>query len=467
MNLVQAILKNLNESEEYNVYTMESNGYQYVSKFVCTVDSKEQAEDKVAELRAENGVGAWYEEKNKKNRGLKENHRILREGRSSSDLKQEIIDMGGDPTGMSVKQMQEELFKLHWEKDHPGEPIPDQYDPMLAHEIKSKDPDEIRNKYTSDKYIAQQKYDGLRSITSIHPDGSYSINTRGRSVKNFAFPDHSGKILGFEGMKSPFKGKVVLDGEMLAPSNQITSHTGVTSASSLQAINSIMHSKKDDSLELQRKYGSVHIVYYDILYYDGEDVQSMPYDEREQLVVACVKALQEANGNKLPIEAAPTVRDFDDIWELFQEHIKRGDEGIMVKRKDMKYQQGYRSHDMLKLKGKTTIDAFITGWVPSTEGKSNENYIGGFQFSANVDGKPRVIASVSNISDAIRKDATVYDDNGKPTLNPDYLNRCAALTGQEFGKNNLLGSARIQEWREDKTPEECNLTAEDIKPKGR
>lgn len=392
------------------------------------------------------------------------NESQLNEGRSSAELKQLLQGFGVDPSGMSTKQMQEKLFSLYWAQEHPGEPEPDQYDPMLAHEIKGMTPDEIKSVFTSDKYVAQEKHDGLRSITSIHPDGSYSINTRGRSVKNFAFPDHSGKILGFEGLKSPWKNKTVLDGEMLAPSNEITSHTGVTSSTSLQAINSMVHSGKEDSLALQKKYGSIQVVYYDILVYDGEDVRNLDYEKRADLVELSVKQLQDANGGKLPIKNSPIIKDWDDIYEIFQDHLKQGHEGIMLKKKDMKYQDGYRSHDMLKLKGKSTVDAFISGFVPSSEGKKYENYIGGFQFSAYVDGKPRVIASVSNIDEKTRFDATVQDSDGKPTLNPSYLNRCAALIGQEFGKNGLLGSARIEEWRPDKTPEECQLTSEDIKP---
>lgn len=251
---------------------------------------------------------------------------------------------------------------------------------------------------------------------------------------------------------------------MLAPSNEITSHTGVTSSTSLQAINSMVHSGKEDSIALQQKYGSIQVVYYDILVYDGEDVRSLDYEKRADLVELSVKQLQDANGGKLPIKNSPIIKDWDDIYEIFQDHLKQGHEGIMLKKKDMKYQDGYRSHDMLKLKGKSTVDAFISGFVPSSAGKKYENYIGGFQFSAYVDGKPRVIASVSNIDEKTRFEATVQDDNGKPTLNPDYLNRCAALVGQEFGKNGLLGSARIEEWRPDKTPEQCTLTKEDIQP---
>ena len=55
--------------------------------------------------------------------------------------------------------------------------------------------------------------------------------------------------------------------------------------------------------------------------------------------------------------------------------------------------------------------------------------------------------------------------DGKPTLNPEYLDKCVELIGQEFGKNKRLGSARINEWRPDKDPMDCQLTEADVTPK--
>lgn len=63
-----------------------------------------------------------------------------------------------------------------------------------------------------------------------------------------------------------------------------------------------------------------------------------------------------------------------------------------------------------------------------------------------------------------RKDATVYDDQGKPQLNPEWLGKCAELVAQNFKEGSLrLGSARINEWRDDKNPEDCQLQEEQIR----
>lgn len=48
--------------ERYNIYTISEDGYNiYNSHKVDTVDTLEQAEDRVSELRAETGMGAYYE----------------------------------------------------------------------------------------------------------------------------------------------------------------------------------------------------------------------------------------------------------------------------------------------------------------------------------------------------------------------------------------------------------------------
>ena len=41
----------------------------------------------------------------------------------------------------------------------------------------------------------------------------------------------------------------------------------------------------------------------------------------------------------------------------------------MLKRRDGKYKQGYRSADLMKLKGTETIDGFISGFVKSSDDK--------------------------------------------------------------------------------------------------
>lgn len=184
---------------------------------------------------------------------------------------------------------------------------------------------------------------------------------------------------------------------------------------------------------------------------------------QDNVLGTAIEMLRHDNPD-LPIQKVPSVTSYKSAYEIFQKFIEEGKEGIMMKKKSMKYKQGNRSSEMQKLKGFVTVDGFITGAVKSSESKGHKDLIGGFKISAYVDGKQQEIAAVSNIPLSVRKEATVIED-GKPVLNPDYLNRCVELVGQEFGKNHRLGSARINEWRPDKDPLDCKLTKEDVSPK--
>lgn len=63
-----------------------------------------------------------------------------------------------------------------------------------------------------------------------------------------------------------------------------------------------------------------------------------------------------------------------------------------------------------------------------------------------------------------RKRFTDYDSDGNPILKKSMLGTCAELCGQNFKEGSLrLGSARIENWRDDKNPEDCILQDEMIR----
>lgn len=386
----------------------------------------------------------------------------IQDALSSADLKNKIKALGLDPSGKSVGEMEKVIAMALWAQNHPGEEFPDQFDPMLAKDSTKATKEWINENFKDTDWILQEKINGMRSILSI--DGSkVKMTSRSKSVTDFMFTPHQDNVLGFQNIKNPFKGKTVLDGELFSKRTRID--TGRTvSESPLQAVVALVHMNPKESLEVQEKYNGP-LVYkcFDILFFDGKNVQDLPYEERDKLAGTAIEMLRHDNPD-LPIQKVPSVTSYKSAYEIFQKFIEEGKEGIMMKKKSMKYKQGNRSSEMQKLKGFVTVDGFITGAVKSSESKGHKDLIGGFKISAYVDGKQQEIAAVSNIPLSVRKEATVIED-GKPVLNPDYLNRCVELVGQEFGKNHRLGSARINEWRPDKDPLDCKLTKEDVSPK--
>lgn len=387
----------------------------------------------------------------------------IREARSATELRQEMESYGLDYRGLSRDQMEQELAKYYWAQES-DQPMPDQIDPMLAKsDAASWTKDEIDQKFPSTDWIIQEKIDGLRCILHFNPSG-ITATTRSRSVKNFRFSNIEQNWKDLQTLKNPFNKKTILDGELISPKQVIDTGKTIT-ASKLQAIVALMGMEPQNALRIQDKIGSAQYRVFDIIYFDGKSVENLPYDQREELMNTAVVAIQQANPN-CSISAVMSHREYQSAYKLFKEYLSRGSEGVMAKLRSAPYQQGHRSAGLQKLKERETIDGFITGFVPSTVGKGFENYIGGFEISAFVDGKEQVIAAVSNIPLSIRQDATL-DINGTMNLNPKYLNRCVQLTGQGWGKNKRLMSARIDDWRDDKFPDQCQLSSDQMQVKVR
>lgn len=225
----------------------------------------------------------------------------------------------------------------------------------------------------------------------------------------------------------------------------------------------LMHMNSKDSLEFQKQHGSLRFKVFDIIMLDGKSTEDEVYDVRKELTVTASKAIQEANPD-CAIDIVPTIEDYESAWDEFEKYVGEGGEGLILKSRKGKYEQGKRTKGQWKLKGRMTFDAFVTGSVPASDDKQFKDYIGGLVFSTYYKGKEIEIASVSNIDFETRKAATAYDKDGNPKLNPSWFHRCAELVGQNLKEGSFrLGSARINEWRDDKKPEDCELQEEMVR----
>lgn len=302
--------------------------------------------------------------------------------------------------------------------------------------------------------------DGLNMVFYVSPSGTRATS-RSRSVKNFQFGNFIDHLPAFQNIKCPWQNETIFNGEIqFKPGVQIKKETPKTS---LQAIMSLLHTDVETATRVQQEHGSAFYEVFDIIKFNGEDVSQMPFEQRYDIYNLAVKELQEANPN-LPISGIETWDDYDDIWDIIQTAKERKYEGVLIKLRNSLYRQGYRSHDMVKYKFSQTFDGFITGAVESDKTKSRAHLIGGFIISAYVGGTPKVVASISGIPVKTLEEATVQDEFGNPQLNPSFLNRCLAFTGQQWSKNGLMEHARLAEWRPDKTPQECTIDPDVMRP---
>lgn len=113
------------------------------------------------------------------------------------------------------------------------------------------------------------------------------------------------------------------------------------------------------------------------------------------------------------------------------------------------------------------LDAWVTGFIQSSQDKKWSDLIGSLVFSCKVkmlDGTEKLhqIGVCSGIPFELRKEATVYDENGNPALNPEWLGRVATLSGQNISARKLaLTHAVIVTWRPDKDPDGCEVLTEE------
>lgn len=312
--------------------------------------------------------------------------------------------------------------------------------------------------------VSNCKINGQRLILCLNPDGTTNMTSRARSVKTFRYSELDNHVLGLQNLKSPFKGRTILDGEIICDNPNIKLPSGVETTSTLQSTVALMHMNSEDSLKFQKDNGfSLRYKVFDILMLDGEDVQKEPYSTRKDLVYTACTKIKELNPD-CSIDILPVIDDYESAWDEFEKYVSEGGEGLILKKKDAPYEQGKRTRNQWKLKGRLTIDAYVTGYVPASEDKSLKDFIGGLVFSTHYHGKEIEIAAVSNLTMYDRKRFTDYDSDGNPVLKKSMLGTCAELCGQNFKEGSLrLGSARIENWRDDKNPEDCVLQDEMIR----
>jgi bifunctional non-homologous end joining protein LigD len=106
--------------------------------------------------------------------------------------------------------------------------------------------------------------------------------------------------------------------------------------------------------------------FFDILYLDGRDLQSLPFLERRKILS---KVIAEDTSR---IKISQFIEEGGK--ELFDKTKSMGLEGLIAKHKSSKYVQGIRSRDWLKIKHIRTQDCVVIGY---TRGEGNrENYNG-------------------------------------------------------------------------------------------
>lgn len=325
--------------------------------------------------------------------------------------------------------------------------------------------------WESDDWIAEEKVDGNRMALLWDADEKqFHFFSRNNSMVDYLPQDYKDTIY-ITADNFDYDKNFVLDAEVISTSPNIETN-GTQCLTQLQSTSALLALNPDDSIAIQRN-DPLKFIVFDCLYHD-ESYMDKPWIERHKQTELLCNILKEYNFN---CELNPVIENTEynknKKREFFDELIDNQKEGIVLKNKYAKYHAtSSRTIDCVKVKRSTSdsltndIDAFITDYVVGNDDTRNENMVVGFIFSVRLEKEDGTIvnhniAVCSNISDYIKEDATVIDDNGNVSLNNDYYFRVATLKGQNISARNMrLTHAVIDTWRLDKSADGCEVLKE-------
>lgn len=332
----------------------------------------------------------------------------------------------------------------------------------------------------SEKYLGSRKMDGAWNMIIKDMDGNFHMRSRTESV-NGGYQDKAEWIPHICEELSCIPNGTALIGEIYFPNNEGS-----------RKITSVLNCLKDKCLDRQKKNGYLHFYAFDVIAYKGKNLIDTPFVERIEKYLT-YELLDVLNNDH--VEIANYVKG-KELWNLYGEIIAAGGEGIVITREDCKYLCGKRTAWMtLKMKKELedTIDAFLDGnyklatrlyggkeietWTYWENFKTGEkfntckfdDYVNGVpvepvtkpyfygwasavSFSVMDNGQPKHVAWISGITDELKEEIV---------KNPEkWINKVAELTAMEIehiDKDYTLRHGKIETWRADKTPNDCNM----------
>ena len=192
---------------------------------------------------------------------------------------------------------------------------------MLASPIESRSVDSLKD------YVAEEKFDGMRC--QVHVDGEkVKLFSRDLNDVTQSFPE---VVSFFQERSLP---PTVLDGELCVFKEE--------KILPFQLLQKRMGLKKP-SKKILKQYPVLFIA-YDILFTDGNPVFDLLLTKRRN------KLLKLSSEHNIPVTNQFPIRDRNQLDELFARALKRGNEGLMLKKRDSVYEYGQRRKSWLKVK---------------------------------------------------------------------------------------------------------------------
>lgn len=223
--------------------------------------------------------------------------------------------------------------------------------PMLIWTLPSNKKDKLSEICASGEYFAEEKKDGALYQFCRTDKGNYLFG-RTVSVKNGLLTNKIDNVPHINSALSCLPCGTVIVGEIYV--------SGGTSKN----VTSIMGCLPAEAIKRQDKQGKIKYYLHDMIFYNGEDMQSWGAEARYQKLVEA--------WNKFHLEQFDFLQlaeSFDTgIEERLSQILAAGGEGIVLKKKDAPYSEGKRpAWATIKCKQMDTIDLVCTRAIEATK----------------------------------------------------------------------------------------------------
>lgn len=332
------------------------------------------------------------------------------------------------------------LRQFHWEREHPGEPLPSQIEPMLLADWRDLDTEEaaaLEDDHHS--WIVQEKKDGVRALLHID-QGRVRITSRCISEVNYRLSENQANVPHLAEGLSQIEG-TILDGELVCPEANVDTGS-TTTTSQLQAAVAVLATTPANAVQIQRDDRvKLRFHAFDVLKARHNDLTKLPLRDRLSELERSMNAIDNRFIEVVPSFAVNKAA-------IHQTLVDGGSEGTVWKNVNEPYQAGRRVKHWIKRKREVSVEAFVTGFKLGTPSNGHSHLIGAVEFSINNGaGSPTPIAWVSSWSDEERSQMTWKNRDGEPTLNPTYYGRMAVIVGQDKSqRSGRIRHARLQCW---------------------
>lgn len=318
------------------------------------------------------------------------------------------------------------------------------------------------------RVAVEPKYDGVR--IQIHFKKG-EIKTFSRNLENTTAMFSEAQDIG----KQLDAREVILDGEAIG----VDLKTG-----KLTSFQETMTRKRKHDITQSRVGMPLKFFVFDILYKDGQELLSTPFNQRRKILEKTVKI-----GAILVVSPQIVTDKADEIRTYHDKQIKLGLEGAVVKKINSPYEPGRRGFSWVKFKeeeGKTgkltdTIDAVVMGYYKG-EGKRAAFGIGAFLVGVRTSDEFVTLTKIgTGVSDALWKELKTAFSRGSSVVRPKQYKEVnkifepdiwvnpkivVELAGDDLTKSPTHGAGfavrfpRLVRIRTDKGPDQATTVAE-------